>query len=78
LENASPNGLALHNGNMLCLRLAMGLLDCSSWLLGRGGEVSADSASGTDSLLSDCSGDNAADAGGTASGTAAEAGADSA
>jgi hypothetical protein len=40
--------------------------------------VSADSASGTDSLLSDCSGDNAADAGGTASGTAAEAGADSA
>jgi hypothetical protein len=27
---------------MLCFRLALGLLDCSGWLLGRGGEVSVD------------------------------------
>jgi hypothetical protein len=39
--------------------------------------VPADSASGTDFLLADCSGDTAADAEGTASETAAEAGADS-
>jgi hypothetical protein len=40
--------------------------------------VPADSASGTDFLLTDCSGDSATDAGGTASETAAEASADSA
>jgi hypothetical protein len=40
--------------------------------------VPADSTSGTDFLLTDCSGDSAADARGTASETAAEAGADSA
>jgi hypothetical protein len=44
LDNASPNGLALHLAlgliacswlrNMLCLRLALGLIDCSGWLLG--------------------------------------------
>jgi hypothetical protein len=34
LDNALPNGLALHNGNMLCFRLALGLLDWSGWLLG--------------------------------------------
>jgi hypothetical protein len=63
---------------MLCFRLEMGLLDCSSWLLGRGGEVLVDSASGTDFLLTDCSGSSAADVEGTASETAAEVGADSA
>jgi hypothetical protein len=63
---------------MLCLRLALGLLDCSGWLLGRGGEVPADSASGTDFLLCYCSGDSAADAGGTASETAIEVDVDSA
>jgi hypothetical protein len=47
LDNASPNGLALHNGNMLCLLLSLGLLDCSGWLLGQEDEVPADSASGT-------------------------------
>ena len=47
---------------MLCLRLALGLLDCSGWLLGQGGEVPTDSASGTDFLLTDCSGDSAAGA----------------
>jgi hypothetical protein len=40
--------------------------------------VCADSASGTDFLLTDCSGDSAAGAGGTTSETASEAGADSA
>jgi hypothetical protein len=51
---------------MLCFRLELGLLDCSGWLLGRGGEVPADSASGTDLLLTDCSGDSDADAEDTA------------
>jgi hypothetical protein len=63
---------------MLCFRLELGLLDCSGWLLGRGGEVPTDSASGTDLLLTDCSGDSTAGAEGTASETiAAEAGAGS-
>jgi hypothetical protein len=61
---------------MLCLRLALGLLDCSGWLLGWGGEVHADSASEIDFLLSNCSGDSVTS--GTTSETAAEAGADSA
>jgi hypothetical protein len=56
---------------MLCFRLELVLLDCSSWLLGREDEVPADSASGTDLLLTDCSGDSAAGAEGTAFGTAA-------
>jgi hypothetical protein len=63
---------------MLCLLLALGLFDCSSWLLGQEDEVPADSASGTDFLLSDCFGDTAADAEGTVSKTTAEVGADSA
>jgi hypothetical protein len=40
--------------------------------------VPADSTSGTDLLLTGCSGDSAAEAKGTTSKTAAEAGADSA
>jgi hypothetical protein len=67
---ASPNGLALHNGNMLCFHPELVLLDCSGWLLGREDEVPADSASRTDLLLTDCSGDSAAGAEGTAFGTA--------
>jgi hypothetical protein len=62
---------------MLCLRLALGLLDYSGWLLGRGGEVRADSASGTDFLLTGCSSDSTAGARDTASETASKAGADS-
>jgi hypothetical protein len=58
---------------MLCLLLALGLLDCSGWLLGQEYEVPADSASRTDFLLSDCSGDSAAGAEGTASETIVEA-----
>jgi hypothetical protein len=68
---ASPNGLALHSGNMLCIRLELGLLDCSGWLLGRGGEVPADFASGTGLLLTNCSGDSDAGAEDTAFETAA-------
>jgi hypothetical protein len=63
---------------MLCFHLELVLLGCSGWLLGQGGEVPADSASGTDFLLTDCSGDSTAGAEGTASEIAAEAGADSA
>jgi hypothetical protein len=63
---------------MLCFCFGLGLLDCSGWLLGWGGEVPADSASGTDLLLTDCSSNFAAGAEGTASETAAEADTDSA
>jgi hypothetical protein len=76
---ASPNGLALHSGNMPCFHLEPVLLDCSNWLLGREDEVPADSASGTDLLLTDCSDDSDASAEDTAFGTAdAEVGAGSA
>jgi hypothetical protein len=68
---ASPNGLALHSGNMPCFCLELVLLDCSAGLLGQGDEVSADSASETDLLLTDCSGDSAAGVEGTAFETAA-------
>jgi hypothetical protein len=56
---------------MLCLHLEMGLLDCSVGLLGQEDEVPADSASETDFLLTDCSGDSTAGTEGTASKTAA-------
>jgi hypothetical protein len=79
LDIASPNGLALHNGNMLCFHLELVLLDCSAGLLGQEDEVPIVFASGTDLLLTDCSGGSAAGAEGTAFGTAAaEVGAGSA
>jgi hypothetical protein len=56
---------------MLCFHPEMVLLDCSGWLLGQGDEVPADSASRTDLLLTDYSGDSAASAEGTASETTA-------
>jgi hypothetical protein len=63
---------------MLCFHPELVLLDCSSWLLGREDEVPADSASGTDLLLTGCSSDSTAGAEGTAFGTtAAELGAGS-
>jgi hypothetical protein len=78
-EIASPNGLALHSGNMLCFHSKLVLLDCSAGLLGQRDEVSTDSTSGTDLLLTDCSGDSDAGVEDTAFGTAAaEAGAGSA
>jgi hypothetical protein len=55
---ASPNGLALHSGNMLCFQPELALPDCSASLLGQEDEVSADSASGTDLLLTHYSGDS--------------------
>jgi hypothetical protein len=67
---ASPNGLALHSGNMLCFRPELVLLDCSAGLLGQEDEVPADSVSETDLLLTDCSGDSNADVEDTAFGTA--------
>jgi hypothetical protein len=60
-------------------RLELVLLDYSAGLLGQGDEVPADSASGTDLLLTDCSGDSDAGAEDTAFGAAdAEVGAGSA
>jgi hypothetical protein len=58
---------------MLCLRLELGLLDCSVGLLGQEDEVPTDSASRTDSLLTSCSSDSAADTEGTVSEIATEA-----
>jgi hypothetical protein len=71
LDIASPNGLALHSGNMLCFQPELVLPDCSAGLLGQEDKVPADSASGTDLLLTDCSSDSDADAEDTAFGTAA-------
>jgi hypothetical protein len=56
---------------MPCFRPELVLLDCSAGLLGQEDEVPVDSASGTDLLLTDCSGDSAASAEGTAFGTTA-------
>jgi hypothetical protein len=56
---------------MLCFRPKLVLLDCSVGSLGQGDEVPADSASRTDLLLTDCSGDSAAGAEGTTFETAA-------
>jgi hypothetical protein len=67
---ASPNGLALHSGNMLCFQLELVLPDCSAGLLGQEDEVLANSASETDLLLTDCSGDSDTGDEDTAFGTA--------
>jgi hypothetical protein len=56
---------------MLCLHHELGLLYYSVGLSGQEDEVPADSASGTDLLLTGCSGDSAAGTEGTASETAA-------
>jgi hypothetical protein len=71
LDIASPNGLAPHSGNMLCFQPELALPDCSTGLLGQEDEVPADSASGTDLLLTDCSGDSDTGAEDTAFETAA-------
>jgi hypothetical protein len=76
LGNASPSGLVLHSGSILCLLLVLGLLGCSDSLLGQEGEVPGCSASDTSYLPAGCSDDTAA-AVGTASETAADTGADS-
>jgi hypothetical protein len=67
---ASPNGLALHSGNMLCFQPELVLPDCSAGLLGQEDEVLADSASETDLLLTDYSDDSDTGAKDTAFGTA--------
>jgi hypothetical protein len=66
---ASPSGLALHSGNMLCFQPELVLPDCSAGLLGQEDEVLADSASETN-LLTDCSDGSGTDAEDTAFGTA--------
>jgi hypothetical protein len=67
---ASPSGLALHSGNMLCFQPELVLPDCSAGLLGQEDEVPADSASGTGLVLTNCSDDSDTDAEDTAFGTA--------
>jgi hypothetical protein len=69
LDIASPNGLALHSGNMPCFQPELVLPDCSPGLLGQEDEVLADSASETD-LLTDCSDGSGTDAEDTTFGTA--------
>jgi hypothetical protein len=56
---------------MLCFQPELVLPDCSAGLLGQEDEVPADSASGTDLLLADYSGNSDADAEDTAFGIAA-------
>jgi hypothetical protein len=68
---ASPNGLALQSGNMLCFQPELVLPDCSAGLWGQEDEVPADSVSGTDLLLTDCSDDSNTGAEDTVFGTAA-------
>ena len=64
---------------MPCFQLELVMPDCSADLLGQEDEVLADSASETDLLLTDCSGDSATGAEGTTFETAAvEVGANSA
>ena len=67
---ASPSGLALHSGNMLCFQPELVLPDCSAGLLGQEDEVPADSTSGTDLLLTNCSDDSDTGVEDTAFGTA--------
>jgi hypothetical protein len=67
---ASPSGLALHSGNMLCSQSELVLPDCSAGLLVQEDEVPADSVSETDLLLTDCSNDSDTGAEDTAFGTA--------
>jgi hypothetical protein len=76
LGNASPSGLVLHSGNILCLLLVLGLLGCSDLLLGQEGEVLGCSAFDTGYLPAGCSDDTAA-AVDTASETVAGTDADS-
>jgi hypothetical protein len=70
---ASPNGLALHSGNMSFFQPERVLPDCSAGSLGQEDEVPADSASETDLLLTDCSDDSDTGAEDTAFETAAAA-----
>jgi hypothetical protein len=56
---------------MPCFHPELVLLDCSAGLLGQEDEVPADSASGTDLLLTDCSGNSDTDAEDTTFETAA-------
>jgi hypothetical protein len=56
---------------MLCFLPELVLLDCSAELRGQEDEVPTNSASGTDLLLTDCSGDSDTGAEDTAFGTAA-------
>jgi hypothetical protein len=68
---ASPNGLALHSGNMLCFQPELVLPDYSAGLLGQEDEVPTDFASETDLLLTDGFDDSDTGAEDTAFGTAA-------
>jgi hypothetical protein len=76
LGTASPSGLVLHSGNILCLLLVLGLPGCSDLLWGQEGEVPGCSVSDADYLPAGYSDDTAAVVG-TASETVVDADADS-
>jgi hypothetical protein len=73
LGNESPNDLVPHNGNISSLLLALELLGCSDWLLGREGKVPGCSVASTGFLSVGCSSGTATAAEGTASDTTAGA-----
>jgi hypothetical protein len=70
------SGLVPHSGNIHSLLLALGLSDCSDWLLGQEGEVLGCSVADTGFLPVGCTGGIVVAAEGTASRTPVDAGAD--
>ena len=55
-----PSGLILHSGNILGFLIALGLSNCSDWVLGQEGEVPDCSVSSIGFLSIGCSGGTAA------------------
>jgi hypothetical protein len=73
--NESLSDLVPHSGNIHDLLLALGLSDCSGWLLRQEGEVSGYSVADIGFLPVGCAGSTVVVAKGTASGTVVDAGA---
>jgi hypothetical protein len=70
---AEVHSVLLRHWELTAVDLALGLSDCSDWLLGQEGEVSGCSASGIGFLPVGCAGGTAATAERTAYGIAADA-----
>jgi hypothetical protein len=73
--NESLSDLVPHSGNIHGLLLALGLSDCSGWLLRQEGEVSGYSVADIGFLPVGCASSTVVVAKGTASGTVVDAGA---